>query len=30
MKGKLYLPSETEIDGVITVNEYKDEYTKIK
>ena len=28
-KGKLYLPSETEIDGVLTVNEYKDEYTRI-
>lgn len=28
--GKLYLPSETENDGVITVNEYKDEYTRIK
>ena len=28
--GKLYLPSESETDGTVTVNEYKDEYTRIK
>jgi len=28
--GKLYLPSESETDGIVTVNEYKDEYTRIK
>jgi hypothetical protein len=27
---KLYLPSESETDGVVTINEYKDEYTRIK
>ena len=28
--GELYLTSESEVDGVITVNEYKDKYTRIK
>jgi hypothetical protein len=29
-KGKLYLPSESETNGVVTVNEYKDAYARIK